>query len=139
MGVGFTESDTGASWDYWDEEGEPAAAAAAVYPQPWDITSLTDTAITLTRCGFVRGPVTKRQAGTLSCDLTGLSGEVSICAKIHTETHVITLDADPPDTEIPEDPTYMRYGLYILSRTTTDDPWAVVEDTRSLQHATLAV
>lgn len=139
MGARFSENSDGALWEYWDEEGEPAAAAAVGYPQPWDITSLTATAITLTRCGFVRGPVTKRQAGTLSCDLTGLSGEVSICAKINTENHVITLDALPPDAAIPEDPTYIRFGLYVLSRANTDDPWVVIEDTRKLQHVTLAV
>lgn len=139
MGVGYSEYDAGASWDYWDEEVAQPAAPAAVYPEPWDITSLTGDGITVTRCGFVRGPVTKRQAGTLSCDLTGLTGDVSICAKIDTETHVITLDALDPDAEIPADPTYFRYALYILNRATTDDAWSVVEDSRKLQHVTLAV
>ena len=138
MGARFVDGDSEKEWSYWDEETEDVPASSK-YPEPWDITSLTSDAITVTRCGFVRGPVTVRQAGSLSCGLTGLTGEVSVCAKINTETHVITLDAEAPDVEIPADPTYMRYALYVLSRATTDDPWAVVEDSRKLQHVTLAV
>ena len=113
-----------------DSSGE-----AAETPAPWDIAELTASSIKLTRCHFMRGPVTVWGAADLTCALTG-SGDVTVAAKINTEDHSVTLVAGGTgtawDASVNESSKYYLLPRYVLNRAAETDGWSVKVDCRDI-------
>lgn len=142
MGVGFTESGDGATWEYWDEEGGDHAAAAV--PEPWDISVDGDT-VSFSDCIYRRGPVTLAVAVS-DYIVTGADGNVYLAAKINTETGAAEIMegsnlASVSDAAVPADPLYVKVPLYKLIKTTDGATvrLAVASDYRNAMNLTLYV
>ena len=136
MGVGYSEYDAGATWEYWDEEGVGPAAAAV--PEPWDI-AIIDGMASFSNCVYRRGPVTR--AVTVA-DLAVGSGTKYLAAKIDVESgdaEVISGStlAAVTDADVPDDPSFIKVPLYKLL--TEDGITGVVVDYRKAANLTLYV
>ena len=111
-------------------------SAPASLPRCWDIAELTASSIKLTRCHFMRGPVTVWGAADLSCSLSG-SGDVTVAAKIDTEDNSMTLVTGVAgtawDTTADEASKYYLLPRYVLTRARAGDAWGIALDCRDLQ------
>lgn len=110
-------------------------SAPASLPRCWDIAELTASSIKLTRCHFMRGPVTAWTEDDLSCALSG-SGDVTVAAKIDTEDHAVTLVAGGSgtawDASVNESSKYYLLPRYVLNRSGESGGWSVALDCRDL-------
>lgn len=110
----------------FDEDGDPRC---------WDIAELKSDHIKLTRCHFMRGPVTVWGAADLTCALTG-SGDVTVAAKIDTEDHSVTLVAGGTgtawDATVNESSKYYLLPRYVLNRAAETGGWSVKVDCRDI-------
>lgn len=101
----------------------------------FDISELTKTQLTVTRCWYYRSGLTKRTAYTPTVALSGT--ERYIAAQINTLTGEVTLVADASETAafdvtIPTDSQNVKYPLYKLTRAVDTDDWTVEEDYRAM-------
>ena len=115
--------------------GDGYTPRGSAVPEPWDIAELTASSIKLTRCHFMRGPVTVWGAADLSCELSG-SGDVTVAAKIDTEDHAVTLVAGGSgtawDASVNESSKYYLLPRYVLNRAGETGGWSVILDCRNL-------
>lgn len=109
-------------------------------PSPFDILVLTLDSIQVTRCWYMRGPLTKL---TKNKPVAALSGtDVYVAAQIDTVADSVTLvvHADISaafDITLPSDSQYVKIPLYHLTRTDIASAWTVAADYRLLPNLPL--